>query len=268
MVEALIRQDRNPMTQPQSILITGASSGIGEALATTYAAPGVTLWLSGRDAERLATVADVLRIKGAAVHPKVIDVGDRTAMAAWVREAHATKPLDLVIANAGISGGSSGADAEARAEAAREIFRINWDGVLNTLDPAIEAMQSDKRGGQIALMSSLAGYRGMASAPAYSTSKVAVKAYGEALRPGLAKQGIKLSVICPGFVKSRITDQNDFKMPFFMQADEAAKVIKRGLERNSGIIAFPPPMVFGAWLISTFPQALAEWVASRLPEKG
>lgn len=247
-----------------SILITGASSGIGAALAVEYAAPGVRLFLCGRDAGRLDEVAGACRAKGAAVEARVLSVVDAAALAHWVAEAEVAGPLDLVIANAGISAGT-GEGAET-AEQTRAIFAVNVDGVLNTVLPAIAPMRA-RRSGQIAIVASVAGFRGLPSAPAYCASKAAVKAWGEGLRGWLARDGVKVSVILPGFVESRITAANDFVMPFLMPADKAARIIRRGLERDRGRIAFPWPTVFGAWLLSVLPDALVDRLSRRLPGK-
>jgi len=249
---------------PRSILITGASSGIGEALALAYAAPGVTLALSGRDAARTAAVADACRARGAAAEAAVIDVADRAAMAAWVEACDARAPLDLVVANAGISAGMGGA-GEDEAQA-RRLFATNVDGVLNTVWPAIPRMRA-RRAGQIALMSSLAGYRGYPGAPAYCATKAAVKAWGEALRGALARDGVTVSVICPGWVRSRMTAGNRFPMPFLVEADRAAAIIRRGLDRRRARIAFPFPVAFAAWLFMTLPAGVGDLLARRLPDK-
>jgi short-subunit dehydrogenase len=249
---------------PRSILITGASSGIGEALAFEYAQPNVSLFLSGRDERRLAAVADACRARGAAVDGSVVSVTDRAAMESWVLASDSRNPLDLVIANAGISGGTSG-NGEGAAQT-RRIFEINVTGVLNTVLPAIPPMQR-RGGGQIALMSSAASFRGMPSAPAYSASKAAVRGYGEALRGALAPSGIRVSVICPGFVRSRMTDANPFPMPFLMDAGRAARIIRRRLERNKARIAFPWPTYFVAWLMGTLSPALTDPLFRKLPRK-
>lgn len=252
---------------PKSILITGASSGIGEALALDYAAPGTTLALSGRDSARLNAVAEACRARGAIADAHLVDVTDRIEMENWLAFAEARAPLDLVIANAGISGGTSGTPGKGEGpHQARRIFDINVTGLLNTVLPAIGPMQ--QRGhGQIALMSSAAAFRGMPSAPAYSASKAAVRAYGEALRGTLAPAGIRVSVICPGFVRSRITDANRFHMPLLMDADRAARIIRRGLARNKARIAFPFPTYFGAWLLGALPPVLTDPLVRKLPEK-
>lgn len=248
-----------------SILITGASSGLGEALALTASGKGRHLWLTGRDLDRLEGVAEVCRAKGANVRIEVLDVCDKTAMEAFVALADGKAPLDLVIANAGISGGT-GAGGESDIQA-REIFDINLTGVLNTIHPAIDRMRP-RRHGQIAVMSSLAALRGFPGAPAYSASKAAVKVYAEALRGALMADGIGVSAICPGFVKSRMTAVNDFPMPFLMESDQAARVILHGLRRNKTVIGFPWPMYWMVSFLSILPPALTVRLLSRLPAKG
>lgn len=242
------------------ILITGASSGIGEALAFVYAAPGVHLSLSGRDAARLEAVVAACRSKGAVANGAIVDAADEVATTEWIKACDAQAPLDLVVANAGISGGMGSH------EQTRRILRTNVDGVVNTVLPAVDVMRPRKRG-QIAIVSSLAGFRGLGGAPAYGASKAAVRVWGEGLRPILARDGIGMSVVCPGFVVSRMTDVNKFHMPFLMDTDKAARIIQRGLTANKGRISFPWPMAFVVWLLSILPNRLAELLTHGLPDK-
>jgi len=249
-----------------AIVITGASSGIGQALAEYYAAtPGVRLFLNGRDAARLEAVAGACRARGAYVMAQVLDVTDRAGMQAWLSKIDDICAIDLLIANAGVGSGYRNPTDEDLA-CARRMFDININGVLNTIDPVIPRMAGRGKG-QIAMVASLAGYRGIGTAPAYGASKGFVKLYGEGLRGSLAPYGVKVSVICPGFVRSRITDQNTFKMPFFMEGPEAAAVIAQGLKRNKSRIAFPWPMAFMAWLLMALPASWGDWVIRKLPEK-
>ncbi len=250
------------MKNPRSILITGASSGIGAALAEFYAGPGVSLALCGRNRARLDGVAQACRDKGADVATEIVDVSERDAMAAWIGRSDQARPLDLVIANAGISG-----EGDLDETATRAIFAINMAGVLNTIFPALGPMRQRRRG-QLALVSSMAGFRGMPSAPAYSASKVMVKAYGEALRGVLADEGIGVSVICPGFVESRITAKNDFPMPLIMSATKAARIIAGGLAKNRLLIAFPWVFVAFMWSLNWLPPCWTSKLLSRLPKKG
>lgn len=233
---------------PRNILITGASSGIGAALALGYAQPGRHLFLSGRNQERLDTVSRQIVEAGAACQSRVIDVTDRSAMAAWVAESDSENPLDLVIANAGISAGArKRSDAVQHSDA--EIFATNVDGVVNTVTPALEAMR-DRQHGQIAIMSSLASFHAFRDAPAYCASKAAVRFYGNGLRTRHAPEGIGVSVICPGFVRSRMTDANDFRMPMLWESDRAARFIQTRLARNRAIIAFPLPLYLGVRILA------------------
>lgn len=248
----------------RSILITGASSGIGEALARHYARDGVTLFLSGRDEQRVEAVARACRTDGARASGRVVDVRSRPAMDEWLAEADAEQPLDLVVANAAIAAGQG--QATGFADQAREIIDTNMTGVVNTVLPALHAMR--KRGrGQIGVVSSLAGYYGLASTPAYSASKAAIKAFGEGLRARYAGDGVGLSVICPGHVRTRMSANNRFPMPLIMDADRAALIIARGLERNRARIAFPLPLAFASWLLSAMPAAVADRLTRKLPRK-
>lgn len=249
--------------EPRSVLITGASSGIGAALAEAYARPGIRLFLAGRDAARLDAVA--ARCTAAEVETRVLDVTDAAAMARWIAEADAEAPLDLVIANAGISGGTAGA-GEGEAQV-RRIFAVNLDGVLNTLWPVIPAMRA-RRSGQLAIVSSVAGFRGIPGSPAYSASKAAVLAYGDALRGELHADGVHVAVICPGYVVSRMTDANDFPMPWLMPAEKAARIIKHRLASGKGRIVFPWPMLWTVRVLQALPIALTDPLLRRLPKKG
>jgi short-subunit dehydrogenase len=252
-------------TTLRHILITGASSGLGAALAVHYAIPGVRLSLLGRNAERLAQVAGICAQRGAALQTDCLDVTDAEAMQAWITATDRAVPLDLVIANAGISAGTARGVPEPAAQV-RAVMATNVDGMLNTVLPVIAPMVARGRG-QIALMASLAAFRGMPGAAAYSASKAAVKVYGEALRRDLAPNGVRVNVICPGFVDTPLTRANRFQMPLLMQAPQAAATIAAALANNKGRIAFPLPMAFAAWLLSALPDAAASWLTARAPRK-
>jgi short-subunit dehydrogenase len=252
------------MRDPRTILVTGASSGLGEALARFYAAPGVTLVLTGRNLARLDAVAQACGAAGAETRTATVDVNDRAFMADWLRRVDDGTPIDLVVANAGVSAGTGG-DGETD-EQARRIFATNLDGVMNTIHPLIPPMRRRRRG-QIALMSSLASFRGFPGAPAYCASKAAVRVYGEALRSALRTEGIEVSVICPGFVRTPMTAVNPFPMPFLMEADKAARLIARGLARDRPRIAFPWPTYFGALALGLLPPWLTDRLMDRTPKK-
>ncbi len=243
------------MRYPKSILITGGSSGIGEALALEYAASGIRLALTGRDSARLEAVAGACRAIGADVVTGVVDVRDAAAMRQWIEAEDDKTPFDLVIANAGVSReGLQDLDREARL---RRVLATNIDGVINTVQPALDRMRVRKRG-QVAVMSSIASFLGMPRSIAYSTSKAAVRIYGEGLRGEARRDGIEVSVICPGYVRTHLTKNNTFSMPFLMDADRAAKIIRRGLARNAARIAFPFPMYALVWFMGALPAFVSD----------
>lgn len=255
------------MRAPKHIVITGASSGIGAALALHYAKPGVVLHLNGRNPERMAQVAHACQARGAQAHVALIDVRDQKTLEEWLLRIQRDTPIDLLIANAGISGGSGGTSVLGEdPDQLRRILAVNIDGVINTVAPLLDPMV--KRGhGQIALISSLAGFRGLPSAPAYSTSKAAVKAYGEALRGWVGKFGVEVSVVCPGYIATPMTSRNPFPMPFILKPEKAAAIIARGLARNRSRIAFPLALYLPVWLISCLSPVLTDPLFSRLPAK-
>lgn len=249
---------------PRIILITGASSGIGAALARRYAAPGRTLLLLGRNAARLREVGEFCKTQQAAVITATLDVTDAPAMRQFIEHQYALHPVDLVIANAGISAGTGGMGESA--EQVRRIFATNVDGVLNTVLPAIPLMKA--RGtGQIAIISSLAGFRGLPSSPAYSASKAAVRVFGEGLRGDLAPHGVQVSVVCPGYIQTPMTAVNDFPMPFIMTAEKAADIIIRGLRRKKVRIAFPLGLYLPVWLLTCLPPFITDPLFAALPKK-
>ena len=245
---------------PRSILITGASSGIGEALARHYAAPGITLHLGGRNAERLEAVARGCREAGAEVLTWNGEVTDAEGMRQWISQSDVHHPLNLVIANAGVALGSSRVGGLHRA--AVDSFDVNVGGVFNTVHPALEVMSQRRPypvgDAQVALMSSIMGYAGMARSPAYSSSKAAVKHYGQALRGAFRGTGIGVTVICPGYVGTPLVAGNRSPMPFLVPVDRAAQVIARGLARNKARITFPWQMVLLGRLVINLPNFLMD----------
>lgn len=252
------------MKNPQNILITGASSGIGRALAVAYSKAGVNLFLGARNQERLQEAKGICQELGATVYLKIIDVKDEIATKNWIEEIEKDFALDLIIANAGISAGTAGG-SESFTQV-KKIFDVNLNGVLNIIHPAIEKMKNRQRG-QIAIVSSLAGFRGLPSSPAYSASKAAVRVYAEGLRGNLAKFGIAVNAICPGYIKTPMTDVNDFPMPFLMTPQKCAAIIKNGLAKNQSRIAFPFPLYFAVWLAALLSNKITDPLFAKLPGK-
>jgi short-subunit dehydrogenase len=247
------------MNNFSSIVITGASSGIGEALALDYARPGVALALTGRDAGRLEAVATACRAKGATVAADTIDVVDRDRFAAWLTAFDDAHPVDLVIANAGISIDKDNSSLD-DFSLIRRTFDVNVGGVLNTVEPLLPRLMN-RRVGQIAIISSLASFIGLPYAASYNASKAAVRVWGESIRYVLKKSDVGVSVVCPGFVVSGITREAPFPMPFIMPATRAAAIIRRGLAKNHARIAFPIGLTAAVWFGMVLP---GRWAARLL----
>jgi len=237
----------------RSIVLTGASSGIGAGLARDYAATGVRLALIGRDGSRLATVAAACRDKGADVEAATIDITERPSFEEWLRTQDAARPIDLVIANAGVAL-EKGCDL-GDGESLRRTMTVNVDGTLNTILPLLPAMRA-RRAGQVGIVSSLAGFFGLPRAAGYNASKAAGRVLAESLRIQLKADNVGVSAICPGFVESGITRDNDISMPFLMTAERASTIIRRGLAHDRARIAFPLPTKAAVWLGMALPGGL------------
>jgi len=248
---------------PRSILITGASSGIGAALARAYAAPRTHLALCGRDAARLAAVADFCRDRGAEVMEACLDVTEAAAVAAWIVNVDRTSPLELVIANAGIQGGLWRDGAGETLGELHRVMEVNFGGVSNTVHPVLPAMRRPRRG-QVALISSLAALRGIPFSPGYCASKAAIKIYSEALRSWLAPEGIDVSVVLPGFVETRLSDTVSGPKPLILSPERAAGIIRRGLAKGRRQIAFPYPLYLGMQLMRALPARLVDPILRRV----
>lgn len=242
------------MDRPESVLITGATSAIGSALARAYAAPGVTLHLHGRNATRLAEVAAACRAQGATVHPFVADVRDGASMRGWLQGVGA---IDLVIINAGMNTQIGPAGELEPWDAVEAVLEVNLKAAMETVHALLPAMRQRGRG-QIALMSSLAGYFGLPVTPAYSASKAGLKAYGEALRSWLAPEGIRVNVVMPGFVESPMCEAMPGAKPWKWSPERAASVIRRRLARNQARISFPFPLNLGTWWLAVLPAAWSQ----------
>ncbi|MBV9785854.1 MAG: SDR family NAD(P)-dependent oxidoreductase [Acidisphaera sp.] len=243
------------------VLITGASSGIGQALAMRLADGSCSLHLGGRDPARLEATAAACRERGAAVLTELLDVRDAAGMAAWIGGAG---PLDLVIANAGISP-NAGEGALETAEQVRAVMATNLDGVVNTVLPALEVMTgqpADPTGvrGRIAAIASLGAFVASPMSPAYCASKAAVDSWLVATAPAARRCGILLTSVCPGFIRTPMVEQNRFPMPGLMDADRCARIALAAIEAGRRRVAFPWFMYLGAQVASLLPARFAEHV--------
>lgn len=213
--------------------ITGGGSGIGRALAQQVAADADKVIVSGRRLEALQQTAN----SALNIIPLPLDVSDPAEVTAAIADIEARfGPIDIAILNAAQYQPMDLADFDSRAF--QQLFETNVMGVANCLDPLLKSMS--RRGkGQIAIIASVAGYRGLPKAAAYGASKAALINMTEALKPSADAAGIKLQLINPGFVKTPMTDANDFPMPFLISVDDAVRHIRRGLSGNAFEIAFP-----------------------------
>jgi len=239
-----------------SVLITGATSAIGSALAMEYAQAGVTLYLQGRNVAKLNEVATACRQKGAEVVTRQLDVRDFAALDSWLRDLEV---LDLVIINAGVNTNIGPAGEPEPWSEVEALLDVNLKSAMLIAQAVLPAMRQRGKG-QIALLSSLAGYFGLPVTPAYSASKAGVKAYGEALRGWLASEGVRVNVIMPGYVKSPMCDAMPGPKPFLWTPQRAARTIRRGLQRNQARISFPFPLNLGSWFLAVLPAGLSSLI--------
>jgi short-subunit dehydrogenase len=228
----------------RSIVITGATRGLGRALALRYARAGVTLGLLGRDRQALYEVAEACRARGAIVETAPIDVRQSAALSEWMEAFDKTAPIDLLIVNAGVFSGHGRHEPES-AQEIRDIIGVNLEGALSTVGAALPLLRARKRG-HIALIGSLAALYPLADAPAYSASKAGLMSYGEALREWLAADTIAVSLVYPGHIETAQVANHIGVLPLLMSAEQAAEIIVRGLDRRRPVIAFPRRLV---WLI-------------------
>ncbi len=240
-----------------TIVLTGASSGLGAGLAASYAAPGITLGLIGRDSARLADVAANCRAKGAVVETAVLNVAEAAPLGAWLERFDDQTPIDLLVANAGISAGP-GPDGtlEGLALASAQVS-VNLLGAMHTLEPILPRMVSRGRG-HVAVVASVAGLRGLPYSPGYSASKAGVRAYGEGLRAFLAPRGVGVSVIVPGFFESRMTDRFMGGKPFLVSTERAVAIVQKGLDRRRARIVFPRLLALGLQATDLMPAWLGD----------
>ena len=244
------------MQQPQRVIITGASSGIGAALAHRYAASGATLGLMARRASALRDIAAPLPVR-CETYP--LDVRDAAALGEAARHFIATHGCpDIVIANAGVSVGTLTEHAE-DAGVLEEVLDTNVIGMVNTFRPFIAPMR-ERGSGSLVGIASVAGYRGLPGAAAYSASKAAVISCLESLRVELHATGVNVITLCPGYIATPLTEKNPYPMPFLMSAEQAAAKIVSLIARGRRYAVIPWQMAVVARALRLMPN----WLYDRL----
>lgn len=247
----------------QRIFITGASSGIGRALAEHYGARGALLGLVARRPQLLHELTTRWPERARAYPLDVTDAGALRAAAADFIDSFGVP--DIVIANAGLSVGTLTEDA-ADLEAVRRVMEVNHFGMAATFSPFIPRMRQAGRGRLVGI-ASLAGIRGLAGAAAYCASKAAAISHLESLRLELRGSGIRVVTICPGYVRTPMTEVNRFPMPFLLAADEAAARFARVIERGSSYAVVPWQMAVVGKLLRLLPNAVYDRVFAAAPRK-
>ncbi len=249
------------------VFITGASSGIGAALAGFYADRSATLGLAARRGDHLQALAAKLLSRGArTVHCYPLDVADadalRNAAEDFTRQAGTP---DIVIANAGVSSGTLTEHQEDLA-VIRRILEINVFGMAATFSPFIPAMQQ-RGNGRLVGIASVAGIRGLPGAEAYSASKAAAIAYLESLRLEMRPSGVKVVTIAPGYIETPMTAINPYPMPFMLPAKEAARRFARAIERGTSYTVIPWQMGVVAKGLRLLPNWLYDRLFTNAPRK-
>lgn len=245
------------MTAPRTILISGASSGLGAGLARHYAQAGTRLVLTGRHAERLEATARAAREAGAEVVTATFDVAEAEPLGNWIAAQDAARPFDIVIAAAGVSAGTSPDGAPEGLALATLQVRTNLLGTMHVVEPVIGPMIARGRG-QIVVVASTAALRGLPYSPGYSASKAGVRAYGEALRALLTPHGIAMTVVVPGFFDTPMTDRWKGPTPFMTSLDDMVRVIARGVARRSARVVHPRLLALGVQATDLMPAAIGD----------
>ncbi len=252
-----------PAASPLRVFITGASSGIGAAIARRYAGRGAVLGLVAR---RTSVLSELVATLGVPATSYACDVRDASAMRGAGEDFIAKHGCpDVVIANAGVSYGTLTELAEDY-DAFRAVMDVNICGMVTTFQPFIAAMRSAGHGKLVGI-ASVAGYRGLPGAEAYCASKAAAIAYLESLRVRLGPSGVRVLTINPGYVDTPMTRGNPYPMPFLLSADDAARRIVRAIDRGSCYTVLPWPMAIVARLLRIVPNRLFDRVLARAPHK-
>ena len=249
------------MTKPL-VWITGASSGLGHALALEMASRGYRLVVTARKRDALEDLKKEIatRHPDVEVHLAEGDIVDAARMAAIVSECEAEGGIDIAVLNAGIYIPVDATKPDL--DAFHTTFDVNLKGTANCVVPLIDAMKP-RRKGQIALVASVAGYSGLPMAAAYGATKAGLINMAEALRFDTDRMGITLQVVNPGFVETPATDENPFEMPFLLKVDDAARRMADGIEKKSFEVTFPKRFTYQLKLLRLLPFDLYHWLVSR-----
>lgn len=240
-----------------TVIIIGASQGIGKALAKEYAAHNAKLVLLSRNTTSIESIAEDIINNGGECHTKKCDVTSLQDVKDGIEFALSKLGnLDLVIINSGI-GGPNWMDNFSSSDFIKS-FEVNTFGIAFALEVLIPIMK--KQGyGTIAGITSLADIRGYGGSSSYSASKAAGSILLESARVELKKHNIRVITVRPGFVKTAMTDKNEFKMPLLMQPDKAAMIIRRKIEKGRSIVQFPWPIVMSTRIIKNIPNWIYDW---------
>ena len=246
------------------VFLTGASSGLGSALARRYAAEGAVLELYARRVDSLQHLAGTLAPATCFVYSG--DVRDASSLRAAAHEFMARYGApDVVVANAGVSIGTLTAH-ENDNDAFKTVLDTNVLGIVHTFQPFLPAFVAEKRG-KLVGVASVAGFRGLPGAGAYSASKAAAISYLESLRVELAGSGVEVLTLCPGYIATPMTEKNPYPMPFLLSADDAARLMLRAIRRGRRFYVFPWQMAWVGRLLRALPRPLYDLAFARAPRK-
>ena len=252
-----------PPRDVKHVVITGASSGLGAALARAYARPGVALTLFGRDKARLASVAATCTTDGADVSVIACDVTDAPLMTNHLIRVDQIRPIDIVIANAGIGGKTAMAPSEGESTSiAHALIATNTIGVINTATAIIPRFVS-RKAGHFVVVSSLAGLIGLPQSPAYCGSKAAVRIYAEGLRRLVRPHGVRVTIVNPGFVDTPMSRSLPQIGPQTWSSDRAAAAIKKAVAKGKREMSFPRSLRFAVVLSRLLPGRLVDAALAR-----
>jgi short-subunit dehydrogenase len=239
--------------------VTGASTGIGRALALELARHGCRVGLLARRRDLLQETADAIRAAGSHATVNPCDVTDRAQVAQAVNEVtRALGPVDLLIANAGMGRAVPVGRFDGRLIA--EMYQVNVLGAIYAIEAVLPSML-ERRHGHIAGVASLAGYRGFPATSVYCATKAAMITQLEGLRVELAAYGVRVTTVCPGFVRTPMTGRNSGPMPFLLEPEDAARRIVRAIRRGRRVYNFPWPLALALWLVRRLPNPVYDRLA-------